>query len=304
MVITQPQNQAELKQALAALIAGPGSSSAETDQQVQALVRYSESRGLSLEQCLIGTGPDHTTLVCLCVDSPGRTSGVYIPATIAKPQTGKLIVELLNEASLRARTRNIQFLQAIVPIDSDAETGVLQAAGFSKLAKLIYLESDLARPLRVEKPPPPLSWLGYSQTTHPLFANTIAQTYEGSLDCASLNGLRRIEDILASHRATGVFSPRFWFLGTLDSEPVGVILLSSIPEQSSYEVVYMGVGPRWRGQGYASALLSHGVRVARDEAALSLTLAVDAKNNPARKLYARFGFREVSRRCAWIKMLT
>jgi mycothiol synthase len=82
-----------------------------------------------------------------------------------------------------------------------------------------------------------------------------------------------------------------------------VLLLSRMPEQSAMEVVYMGLRAACRGRGYAAALLSQGVRMARDSTAWRLTLAVDAINTPARELYARFGFRETSRRSALIRLL-
>lgn len=303
MTVTKPENELELRRALERLIHRPGMLQADTDQQIRILLRHAEKRGLSLDQCLVAKVGDQVASCCLCVDSPGRTSAVYIPAWIPDARAADDLVCLLNEAANQAGRRNIHFLQAIIPIEASTEPQILREAGFEHLAELIYMERDLTRTITVDKPPPAMQWLTYSRQTHHLFARTVLETYEGSLDCARLNGLRDIEEIMATHRACGVFSPKTWLLGLVDGEPAGVLLLSALPEQSSYEVVYMGLRAAHRGKGYATALLQRGARIAGDQAALRLTLAVDAKNTPARRLYERLGFCEVIRRAAWIRIL-
>ncbi len=91
-------------------------------------------------------------------------------------------------------------MQGTVAPDMRAEAAVYEAAGFERLAELIYMDSDLTRlgampPARFD-----VRWVTYDADRHPLFASVIQGTYERSLDCAGLNGVREIEDILASHR--------------------------------------------------------------------------------------------------------
>ncbi len=303
MVITKPENDDELRQAIAALIHRPNLTRADKDQQIRSLLQHVERRGLSLEHCLIIKRGRRIVSCCLCVDSPGHTSAVYIPSWIPDGDAADNLVSLLAETAERARGRGIHFVQAIIPPEAALEHEIYGEAGFEPFAELIYMERDLTQSLPVGKPPPPLQWVTYGPDTYGLFAKTVLETYEDSLDCARLNGLRHIDDILASHRATGVFTPETWLVGVAEGAPVGVLLLSRMPEQSAMEVVYMGLRACCRGKGYAAALLAHGVRAARDLAALRLTLAVDAINAPARKLYARFGFSETLRRSALIRLL-
>ena len=305
MNVVQPGDSTELKEALAVLVARPGLSSADVNHQIDVLLRYTQKRGISLEHCLMAKDQGRIIGTCLCLDSPGRTSSVFIPATMGNDAVGGAVVGLLDEASSRAARRDIQLLQGLVRPEADREARVYRKAGFQLLAQLICLESDLTqRSVLSGRPTPPVSWETYSPKTHELFARVVQGTYQGSLDCGSLNGLRTIEDILASHRATGEFDPRFWLLALGDEGPVGTILLSYVPERPAYEVVYMGLLPQWRRRGYGTVLLRRGVQMARDQAAMMLTLAVDARNTPAQRLYRRFGFREVSRRDVWVRILS
>ena len=81
---------------------------------------------------------------------------------------------------------------------------------------------------------------------------------------------------------------------------MGVLLLNGIAERRALEVVYMGVAPSARGAGVGDALLERAVKVASTVGASTLALAVDERNAPARRLYQRWGFREVGLRDAWI----
>jgi len=303
MGAVQPRNHAEFKEALGLLIARPGLAPADVNGQIDSLLRYADTRDLSLEHCLMAERDGRIIAACLCVDSPGRTSSVFIPSAVPDPAVAEAVIVLLDEATARARRRNVQILQSLVPPESTGEAEAYARARFELLAQLIYLESDLTRPVFPCEPTPPVIWETYRPETHALFARVVEGTYEGSLDCGNLNDVRDIEDILASHRATGAFDPRFWLVGLANDQPVGAILLARVPERALYEVVYMGLLPGWRGRGYGAALLRRGVQIAREQAMPALSLAVDVRNTPARSLYQRFGFVEVSRRDVWIRRL-
>ena len=86
-------------------------------------------------------------------------------------------------------------------------------------------------------------------------------------------------------------------------EPAGYLLLTPCPELESLELVYLGLGPSLRRRGVASALLSRGVASVADKRVRglrSLTCAVDTRNTPALRLYARHGFIEYDRREVWL----
>ncbi|MFA9200274.1 MAG: GNAT family N-acetyltransferase [Cypionkella sp.] len=61
------------------------------------------------------------------------------------------------------------------------------------------------------------------------------------------------------------------------------------------ELLLIAVVPAWRGRGLGTALLRHAAADARGRGAERLFLEMRA-NNPARRLYERFGFQPIGRR--------
>jgi ribosomal protein S18 acetylase RimI-like enzyme len=303
MDIVHPSDKAELREALAALLERPGVTPAEIDEQIDALLRYTLRRQVSLEHCMIAREQGRLAGACLCIDGAGRLSTVFIPTQSRFLAASTVMVGLLEEVARQGRLRNVQLLQATVVPGTRLESDVYRQAGFERLAQMIYMDSDLTQPLRSPQPIVDVEWLTYDNAVHPLFARVVQETYERSLDCVGLNKVRHIEDILASHKAAGEFEPRHWFVARVGGQPAGVILLSRVPERWALEVVYMGVLPAWRGRGCGAGLLLKALETAREQALATLTLTVDATNEPALRLYARFGFRETARREVWLRKL-
>lgn len=300
MDIRPPRNRAEHRAALARLMDRAGWAAPQAEERVRTLETYVAKRGLSLDHCLLAVQADRIEAACICLDSPGRTSSVLLSPGLAQAGWRPIAIDMVNRSAAEAAARNVQLLQGMVVPECSDEGLIYAAAGFRHLAQLIYLQSDSHA---VFSPPQELSWVSYSDETRALFARVVEETYQDSLDCGSLNGVRNIDDILASHQATGQFDPQLWQIGMVGNEPVGVILLGYIEEQHAYEVAYMGCLPPWRGRGYGSSLLARGFSLARARNVFSMTVSVDERNVPARKLYQTFDFHEVMRRGVWIRVL-
>ncbi|HZF23221.1 MAG TPA: ribosomal protein S18-alanine N-acetyltransferase [Burkholderiales bacterium] len=56
----------------------------------------------------------------------------------------------------------------------------------------------------------------------------------------------------------------------------------------------LSVAPNWQGRGLGRSLLEHFVRIGRDSDAQQMFLEVRPSNASARRLYADFGFRDIS----------
>jgi len=299
MEIGKPANHQELRKALGLLLAQEGENQRDLETRIDGLVNYSKRRQFSLEHCLIARDKGCPVTACLLIDFPGRMSNLFLPNLPQFLQPTQLMSHLAEESISSAHARGIQIVQSMINPEAIFEPSILEQAGLRRLAELIYLDSDLSRSILTHECSHRLKWKTYSDSTHGLFAQILQDTYVNSHDCVALNGIRRVDDIIDSHRATGEFDPNLWFVGFADGSPVGILLLNFQPERWAMEVVYMGLLPSCRGKGYGAALLSHAVTLARQRAIFMLTLSVDAQNAPAIRLYQSFGFQETWRRAAW-----
>jgi mycothiol synthase len=183
------------------------------------------------------------------------------------------------------------------------------------MAELIYLHATIKRPLPPPALAPEYSVLSYSPQTHALFASAIIASYQNSLDCPGLNGVRNIEDIIAGHKSSGDFDPEHWFVllqrtpstssgqAGGDERACGVLLLSRLPRGDTVELVYLGLAPEARGRGLAEWMMRRAFTSVAAMGVGRLSLAVDSSNAPALKLYYRFGMSRIGSKVAMMRKL-
>jgi ribosomal protein S18 acetylase RimI-like enzyme len=298
MVKIRLARENEHRASLRLLLARPDLSAAKLEAQVATFLDYIREQELRVGPHLVAEQDGHLITSGLAIQSGGRTAMVIVPNAALFPDTKPPTVELLIEIVRQAPDHNLRLLQTLVDVDAHEDETVFADAGFSFLATLLYMDA----PLNHASTPPPddLTWITYSPLNHTLFTQTIAQTYQDSLDCRGLNGLRTMEEVIASHKASGHFDPNFWYVAKQQQHPVGVLLLAQVPNRPAWEIVYMGVLPDARGKRIGDALIKKARQVAADRASKTLTLAVDNANLPALNLYQANGFRSSGSRRAWI----
>jgi ribosomal protein S18 acetylase RimI-like enzyme len=111
-----------------------------------------------------------------------------------------------------------------------------------------------------------------------------------------VNGVRDVREVIEGHRAQGSHDPARWWLALDGGQPIGVLMLTEMPEWQGWDLSYIGVVPEARGRGFGRQLTGRALTAARAAGAAQLTLAVDTRNEPARKLYHDLGFRPYDRR--------
>ena len=212
----------------------------------------------------------------------------------------------------------VHLLQALPAPDDRQIIDACERAGLVRIGGLMYLsgrvpngDSELpdGTPVLGERPAP-LAPDFTIRTVHEGDAGfegdrrhlmlALDRSYQQTLDCPELCGLRDTADVLESHRATGVFDPTLWFLAFRGDDPVGCALYARSRTGRSIELVYLGLSPEVRGRGLAAHLLWRGLRMARDRSVKEVACAVDERNTPAIRLYGRAGMREVARRVALV----
>lgn len=231
-------------------------------------------------------------------------SGLLFLAPVARQRDVAPVGRLVAGISRVAADLGLVVVQALVDPERDTDCQALQAGGFHMLAQLDYLQR--LKPQRV----PPIDWPAdvtvhpYHESRRDRFLAALAASYEQTLDCPGLCGMRQPGDILAGHMAVGQFDPQLWTLLEIDDQPAGVLLLNPVPEAKCVELVYLGLAVAARGRGLGRLLMQHALRQCADQTHPTLAVAVDRANTPATRLYRAHGFYRVASKLALVRQLT
>jgi len=274
----------------------------------------------TVERGVAADRPTKVRQVCLAVPGAGKTAMLVmsgpegtLPPAIDRAERGASVRAACEYFQEQARHggRKVCLAQALLEPQETWGVETLLAEGFFKVGDLAYLRVDV-RPSEVAWSEPALPGGVTIRNIRNLAAGSddradllaaLDRTYEDTLDCPELCGLRETADVLESHRATGQWDPKLWWLVMLDGQPHGCMLLSRFPEQDSVELVYLGFSPALRGRKVGSLLLDMGLKKVASIGAEQVTCAVDLRNLPALRLYERAGFKEFGRRIAMVKPL-
>jgi len=274
--------------------------SGKTAVRVTDLLTQATRRASSLEPCVAVYQDGELVSASVALEPPGAAALVFAPIHSQEATTDLATVIALRAIQESAWKRSVRLLEILADPDALTSDSTLLASGFSRLTRLFYLVRGDSGPSVTTDESDDLRWVSYSPVSEPLFRAALDATYVQSLDCPELTGLRTTSDVLAGHRATGVFDPSRWWVATRGDAPAGVLLLNGIVGQPALEIVYLGVAQASRGTRVADALLGRAVAEMRHANARQLALAVDERNGPARRMYARWGFVQAAGRDAWI----
>jgi mycothiol synthase len=301
-IVYRPVAHGEIDDALKLILATDGKNA--SDEQVLDFLNFAMHRGMDLNSIHVAEQAGRTVWAVLPVVSPGRTMLLLSPPRVSRPLSDTVAPGLVEHVVALFAARDIQLAQVLIDPRDASAISLYQACGFANLAELIYLHRAV-RTVKYPLLPGDMHWTFYSPQTHGAFGRAITASYAGSLDCPALNGLRGTEDVIAGHKAAGDFDPRLWHLLCADGsdDPLGVLLLARSARSDAMELVYLGVAPAARGQGLGELLMRQALAVASASGCGLLSLAVDARNAPALKLYYRSGMARVTSRIALLRDL-
>jgi len=231
----------------------------------------------------------------------GKAALTWPPRAIGGEPAAALekLLEAMLQRLARDGVRVVHVLFEEVRQDDDR---LLRSFGFQPLAELLYLVSEEIDFPRIQ-PVGPLEFELYGPGNHARLAAVVEATYEGTLDCPALDGVREVEDVLAGYRSSGVFRPDSWTIARHQGRDVGCLLVVDHPEFDNGELVYMGLVPSARGHGWGVQLAQHAQWTARCLGRRRLVVAVDAKNVPALRIYTAVGFRQFDQRTVYLKVV-
>jgi len=280
----------------------PGPPAADAERLCQITEAFLQRCGGTLAGLHLVEREGTCLAACAALDLPGSVSLVMVPAWSAAGCPGNLLAQMLSLAGERAQTRGARFAQMLLePELSETIRPALERAGYTFLAELRYMQRAAFDPVALQQDAV-VTWLTLNDTDESRFAEIIRRTYIDSRDCPGLTGIRSMEEVLAAHKGAGEFDPGGWYMLVQQDRPAGVVLTARTPFRDALELVYMGLVPEARGRGLGRLLVRQAIQRARDLALSSVTLAVDAANQRAGRLYESMGFVGVASRCAWIKV--
>lgn len=282
--------------ALSLLLTGRVSSGGPAVEQFRS---FADQHHLALDHTWMAVTDSGPVASMLVVPSAGKTAMAFL-SPIKDAEHGDVVAVLAHTACLSLARHGLHLVQILLEPQQSHEVAALTRAGFTHLANLLYMER------KTHLKPCPLELDGEIKVHHwdeahrDMFATSILASYQDTMDCPGLLGLRHIDDIIAGHLSTGEFDPRLWFNLSHDGDPVGVMLLNKVPQRQALELVYLGLHPKWRSRGLSRKLVEHGVGLAPRHHMDCVLLAVDANNAPALRLYRGAHFVENGRKVAMI----
>lgn len=236
------------------------------------------------------------TMACLWVPNPGKSAICYLPPTRYLHGRQSQAADCLKLAASAAAEAGMKMIQGVFDAEESILKHIYTAAGYDQLATLQFMD----HPTRWSIPELPLPE-GYHLETyrpanHELFKQAIGASYEQTLDCPKMSGLRSLDDVILGHQHAGMFDPNLWFIMLHQSRPIGALLLTFNNSLCSLDVTYLGLALSCRRLHLGWFFMSHIRKMMRLTGAAISTLAVDEANIPAVALYKKAGYQPTQRR--------
>jgi len=239
---------------------------------------------------------------CVWASAMGGRAALLWPPQIVPGEDEATAQGLLAAINAWMLENDVRLANAFVADDRSPDARRLLKSGYHYTAEILYLVSDRTS-FPNEDAPSRLTYEPFDEADEARLAEIIERTYEDTLDCPSLNGQRRMADVLAGYRQTGEYDPQRWFIARDGHTDVGCLLLADHPAEDQWELVYQGVVPAARGQGFGLDMTRHAQRLAGQAGRNRLVLAVDADNRPAIAGYTAAGFHQWDRRFVYVKFI-
>jgi ribosomal protein S18 acetylase RimI-like enzyme len=275
----------------------------EREKRVTNALHLIELGQLRPDGLLIVRGPDGVRGAMVCLPVPGASGLVWPPRSVLSFEQREIEDALVQNGRAWLRERGAKLGQSLLHRDEAHLAVPLERNGFRHITTLWYMRHDADAPLVGSGIPEKLTYRPYASVPD-LFHQTLLRTYEGTLDCPEVNGVRTIAEIIDGHKADSRRDAEHWWLAFDGERPVGVLLISESADWETWEVAYVGVVPEARGHGFGKELMQKAVIEARAAGTRQLTLSVDARNRPAINLYRRWGFERYDEREVYLAVWT
>jgi mycothiol synthase len=204
---------------------------------------------------------------------------------------------LVGESVSWLKLHGAKLAQSILAVNEAFLGECLVRNGFQHPTQMCYLQHDL----QVDLPKPADGFEPVGDDNRPAFEDVLRRSYVDSQDFPEVNDRQTLEDVLRGHKSEGIARGNWWLFRDA-GEPIGVLMLAECDDGQGRDLVYLGVVPEARGRGWGRELIRQALVQARSARAGGLTVCVDARNKPARRLYDEMGFVEYDRRDVFLAL--
>lgn len=258
---------------------------------------------------------DRLTAAAWAQPQAGKTAAVWAPR-FNGTRSAVVARRLLELAMQRVDVAGVPLSQVLVEHPEGSATADLQANGFQRVATLNYLQwnadgansgsnaaATRAKPEQAAAAQESIRLVPAANVTRPMLEALVSKTYQKTLDCPELEGLRSVRDVLHGYQCSGDSGDRLWRLLELHGQRVGVLLLSEHQPSRQMELTYMGLIPQARGRGLGGQAVAAAQQTTRQRRCQQLVLAVDQRNQPAKRAYRSAGFSAWAQRTVFLRSL-
>ena len=270
-------------------------------ERVELLVREAQAGQLSLAGLLEARREEELVGATFLQIQTGRTALVW-PPRLVPGEGNDTALQLITAGNDWLTRQPVSVAYALLEVVTQQDDITLAGGGFEPLTELLYMVCG-SQSLCSSPPPSDLEYEPYTEANHERLSRLVESTYRDTLDCPRLDGVRRIEDVLAGYRASGAFDPERWLFVRHQGRDVGCLLLTDYPEQGNWELIYMGVVAEARGHGWGMQIARHAQWLTHRARRERLVLAVDMANTPAIVAYTEVGFQAWQQRSVYLKVI-
>jgi ribosomal protein S18 acetylase RimI-like enzyme len=191
------------------------------------------------------------------------------------------------------RRRGVKICQAFATGEESCGMASLLRNGFQGVTQLVFLQRDVDLAAGWgDSPRAAARCFPLSGRLTPELNAVLLATHEGTLDCPELNTGRTPEEVLAGFSPGRARNCPWWHTVEAGGLPVGALLFDQGPQPFVLELSYLGLVPAARGRNLGNAALAFANQIAANAGYQFVSVSVDARNEPALKLYRRHGFVE------------
>lgn len=207
---------------------------------------------------------------------------------------------LLAELEERLSANQVHVAFAYLPSDDSKSSNWLAREGYRHAGELLVLTCANEHDSRASMGQP-LSFHDYHPSHKQHLTELVRRTYKDTLDFPTLGGFRHIGDVLERYAETGESGTDHWSFVRSADRDIGCLLLADHQQEGQCELVYMGLVPEARGNGWGRQIVAYALQAARRIGRRQMVLGVDEHNDPAITVYASAGFIQQSRRSVLVK---